>query len=250
MKKHIWTACFLLFGFFIHPTSATEIRVFAAASLSDVLTRLAPDFQKQTGHTLVFNFGASNILARQIESGAPADLFISADEAKMDELEQKDLLLKGSRRSVLSNQLVIITSADANFIHAPADLASPQVKHLALAEPKAVPAGIYAKAYLTRLALWSALENKIIPTENVRGALAAVKSGNAEAAMVYKTDAMTTSQVKIAYAVPVAEGPKISYPFAILKSTTSPESSQQALTYLTSANAQQAYRDSGFIALP
>jgi molybdate transport system substrate-binding protein len=182
---------------------AGEVTVFAAASLADSLKEIAAAYEKQSGDKIAFNFGASSMLARQIEEGAPADMFFSADEAKMDGLEKKGLILKETRKSRLSNSLVIVVAAEGGAaIESPKDLATDKVKRLALAEPKTVPAGIYAKEYLQKQNLWSAVERKVIPTENVRAALAAVEAGNVEAGIVYKTDAAISKKVKIVYAVP------------------------------------------------
>ena len=170
--------------------SAATLHVFAAASLTDSLKEIAAAYEKQTGDKVMFNFGASSFLARQIEEGAPADIFFSADEAKMDGLEKKGLIIKETRTSRLSNSLVIVVTSDSALpIHSAKDLAGPAVKRVALADPKTVPAGIYAKQYLQCAGLWSAIKPKVVPTDNVRAALAAVESGNVEAGMVYKTDA-------------------------------------------------------------
>ena len=126
--------------------NAASVTVFAAASLTDALKEIAAGYEKQTGDKVVFNFGASSFLARQIEEGAPADIFFSADEAKMDGLDKKGLIQKDTRKSRLSNSLVIVVASEAGAaIKGPRDLASEKVKRLALAEPRTVPAGIYAK---------------------------------------------------------------------------------------------------------
>jgi len=154
---------------------AADLSVYAAASLTDAMTEIGAAYEKENGEKLQFNFGASSTLARQIEEGAPADLFLSADEAKMDALEKEGLLLPGTRRSLLSNLLVIVVAADANMVAKSAsDLTKPEYKKIALAEPQTVPAGIYAKEYLQKRGLWDALKEKVVPTENVRAALAAV----------------------------------------------------------------------------
>src|SRR6266705_2443115 len=204
-------------------THATEITVFAAASLTDSLKQIASDYEKQSGNKIIFNFGASSTLARQIEEGAPADIFFSADEAKMDGLEKKGLILKETRKSRLSNSLVIVVAAERGaVIKSAEDLATDKVKRLALAEPKTVSEGIYAKEYLQKQNLWSAVESKVVPTENVRAALAAVEAGNAEAGIVYKTDAAISKRVKIVYEVPASDSTVISYPMAVLKEAKQP----------------------------
>lgn len=229
---------------------AAELNVFAAASLTDALQEIAAAYEKAGGDKILLNLGASSTLARQIQEGAPADLFLSADEAKMDGLEKRGLLLPGTRKSVLSNTLVIVVPADGGLpIASPQDLAGTRVRAIALAEPQTVPAGIYAKEHLRKLKLWSKIINRVIPTENVRAALSAVESGNVDAAIVYKTDAGISKKVRIAYEVPRAEGPKISYPFAVLKESESPEAARRFLAYLESKPAFDVFRKYGLLIL-
>src|SRR5947209_6251348 len=224
-----------------------DITVFAAASLTDALQEIAAAYEKATGDKVTFNFAASSALARQIQEGAPADLFFSADEAKMDDLEKRGLLAKGTRRSLLSNALVVVVPADSSLrIAAPADLAKPQVRALALAEPQSVPAGLYAKEWLKSQKLWSRVIDKVIPTENVRAALAAVESGNVSAGIVYRTDAGISKKVKIAYEVS-AGGPKISYPLAVIADSQRQEAARRLLAYLESPAALDVFRRYGFL---
>jgi molybdate transport system substrate-binding protein len=230
------------------PARGGELHVFAAASLTDALGELAAAYQKDSGETVLLNAGASSTLARQIQEGAPADLFLSADEEKMDGLEKRGLLLAGTRRSILANTLVIVVPADSTLrIAAPADLAAPRVRALALAEPQSVPAGIYARRYLEGRGLWERVRDKVIPTENVRGALAAVESGNADAGIVYKTDAGISKKVRIAYEVPRAEGPAISYPFAVVAATRRPQAARRFLAWLESPAALAVFQRYGFL---
>ena len=232
------------------PARSAELRVSAAASLADALREIAPVYEKATGDEIVLNLGASSALARQIREGAPADLFLSADEEKMDGLEKEGLLLAGTRRSVLSNILVVVVPADSTLrISGPADLAGPAIRALALAEPKTVPAGIYARRHLEKRGLWDKLSGRVIPTENVRAALAAVEAGNVEAGIVYRTDARISKRVKIAYEVPRAEGPAISYPFAVLARTERKEATRKLLAYLQSPSALAVFRRHGFLIL-
>jgi molybdate transport system substrate-binding protein len=226
---------------------AAELTVHAAASLTDAMKEIAPAYEKLSGDHLRLNFDASSILARQIEEGAPADIFLSADEAKMDELEKKGLLAVGTRKTLLSNTLVIVVPEGSKLpIHSAADLTGNSVKKIALAQPAAVPAGIYAKEYLTRTSLWKRLTAKAVPTQNVRGALAAVESGNVEAGFVYKTDALISRQVKIACEIPAAEGPKIRYPIAALAGSQDLAAAKRCLAYLESEPALAIFRKFGF----
>ena len=203
--------------------AAAELTVHAAASLSDAMKEIGAAYERKSGDQIQLNLGASSTLERQIEQGAPGELFLSADEAKMDALETKGLLAPGTRRALLSNSLAIVVRRDAELIpKSAADLALPAYSRIALAEPQIVPAGIYACEFLEKVKLWDALKEKVVPTENVRAALAAVVSGNVEVGFVYKTDALISPKVRIALEIPAADGPKISYPVAVLKSSPDP----------------------------
>src|SRR5436309_3415435 len=173
MRRILFLCCL---AFLAWPAMAANLRVSAASSLSDALHDIGSVYHHDT---LLFDFGASSTLARQIAEGAPSDVFISADELKMDQLQQRGFIIKASRRSILSNTLVIIVPADSSLkINSAADLADPTISNIAIAEPQSVPAGMYAKEYLRALHVWDRIKDKIIPTENVRAALAAVASGN------------------------------------------------------------------------
>ncbi|MGA2174600.1 MAG: molybdate ABC transporter substrate-binding protein [Verrucomicrobiota bacterium] len=227
---------------------AATVTVFAAASLTDCLRQIASEHERRTGDKITLNFAGSSLLARQIEEGAPADIFFSADESWMDELEKKGLLLKGTRRSRLSNSLVIIVARDSPLaLVSPRDLAKPSVARIALADPQAVPAGKYARQFLEKENLWATLQAKVVPTGNVRGALAAVESGDVEAAIVYKTDAAISKRVKVAYEVPSSGGPTISYPMAVLSGTREPAAAKRFLEYLNSPSAGRVFAQFGFI---
>jgi len=243
MKKYL-LASLLFIALTAH---GAEITVFAAASLADVLQQLGTTFQSQTGDHVSFNFAGSSTLARQIEQGAPADVFVSADEAKVDELGA--LVLAGTRHSFLSNTLVIVRRADYKLpLKSAADLA--QAGLIALAEPGSVPAGIYAREYLKKNGLWKTLQPKVVPTENVRAALASVDSGNADAAFVYKTDAAMAKSAKIAVEIPAAYGPKISYALAVLKAAPQPETAKKFAEFLASEKARAVFKEFGFLIPP
>lgn len=218
---------------------AATIRVSAAASLMDALGEIARKYQKAA---IVFNFGASSLLARQIIEGAPADVFISADEIQMDRLQQLGLV--ASRKNILSNTLVVIVPADGGIaIRTPKDLTS--VGKIALAQPDSVPAGVYAKAWLVKAGVWDRVAGKLIPTGNVRSALAAVESGNVDAGIVYATDAAISRKVRIAFRV--TNGPKIAYPAAVLTQSRERVAAQRFLDYLQSDPARQVFRRYGFL---
>ena len=225
-----------------------QVHVFAAASLNDSLKEIASRYETRTGEKIAFNFGASSFLARQIAEGAPADIFFSADEARMDQLEKNGMVIQRSRQSRLSNSLVIVVEAGSTLvIRSAADLAGPGVKRVALADPQTVPAGIYSKLYLEKLGLWAAIRPKVVPMDNVRATLAAVESGNVEAGMVYKTDSAISKKVKVACEIPPAEGPAISYSMALLKDAPHLESARRFFQELQSEDASRIFARYGFI---
>lgn len=229
---------------------AGEVLVFAAASLSDALQEIRARYEPGTADRVSFNFAASSALARQIDAGAPADLFFSADEEKMDPLQAKGLIVAATRASVLSNALVLVTPGDDARLAGPADLLKPVCARLALASPEAVPAGIYAKAYLRSHGWWEGVEAKVVPTENVRAALAAVESANADAAFVYRTDARASGKVRVAYEVPAAEAPSITYPVALVAGTRNEAAAKRFLRYLRGPEAGAVFTRHGFTVLP
>jgi molybdate transport system substrate-binding protein len=243
-----YLCCALLLGLPVNIGQGATVIVFAAASLADALKEIAARYERQTPDQVKLNLGASSLLARQIQEGAPTDIFFSADEAKMDSLEKRDLIVVGTRRRLLSNSLVIvIPGEDEVQLQTPQDLASSKIRHLALAETRTVPAGIYAREYLQKQKLWPAVEGKVVPTENVRAALAAVESGDAEAAIVYKTDAAISKRVKIAYEIPESASPNISYPAALLKEAPSPQAGKRFLEFLVSTDARKIFEKFGFV---
>lgn len=227
---------------------AADITVFAAASLSDVLAAIGTNFQAQTGIQVEFNFAASSTLARQIEEGAPADIFFSADEAQMNRVAKRGLIDVATRKNILGNSLVVVVPNNSSLqIKSPDSLTNSAVKQIALADPKVVPAGVYARIWLENIRFWQAIQPKVVPTENVRAALAAVASGNVDAGIVYRTDAAISKRVKIAYEVPPSAGPDINYPAALVKDSPQPEAAKKFLDYLTSKEAGQVFKQFGFL---
>lgn len=226
---------------------AEELNVFAAASLTDALKEIAVAWEKGSGHRVVFNLGASNDLTRQIRAGAPADVFFSADKAQMDGLEKEGLVRAADRVDLLSNALVVIAPADSTArVTRPADLAG--FRTIALADPQAVPAGVYAQTWLEGLGLWAALKDRIVPALNVRAALAAVESGNVEAGIVYKTDAALSKRARVLFEVPRAEGPAIVYPLAPVV-PKSKAATAAFVQHLQSAAAREVFVRYGFVVL-
>ena len=228
-----------------------EIVVYAAASLRDVLQQVSPACEKALGARLVFNFGASNDLARQIEAANKADVFLSADETWMDHVAQAGLVDTASRRSLLSNRLVVVGASDSAVrVGSASDLKLPAVRRMALANPEAVPAGKYAKAWLEKAGIWSSAADRVVPVPDVRAALAAVESGAADVGIVYRTDAAISRKVKVIFEVPEAEGPRISYAVAALGRRPNIQAARQFVAWLAGPEAVAAFERSGFIVLP
>ena len=234
---------------FVSPGAAVEeILVSAAASLTDVLKKIGSDYQAKSGNTVTFNFGPSSGLARQIEEGAPADIFFSADLTQMDNLDKKGRIEPGTRKNLLSNRLVIIVPADSKLaLSSPKDLLNADVKKVALAEPFSVPVGVYSSKYLTDEGIWNQVKPKVVPVQDVRATLASVESGNVEAGFVYKTDAAISKKVKIVYEVPINKGPKITYPVAIVIESKRKKAARDFMNYLQGSAAKDAFKKYGFV---
>jgi len=227
---------------------AGEVEVFAAASLTDALREIAATYEKAGGDHIVFNFAASNTLDMQIKAGAPSDIFFSADEAKMNDLEKQGLIAKGTRKDLLSNSLVIVVPGDSSVtMTSAAQLAGPKIQKIALGQPQSVPVGIYAKEYLKKIGVWDQIAARVIPTESVRAALAAVETGNVDAGIVYKTDALISKKVKVAYEVPIAEGPAIAYPAALIQGSKHAAAAKKFLDYLSGPSSLKTFEKYGFI---
>lgn len=227
---------------------AGELDVFAAASLTDALGEIGREWERAAGLRVAFNFAGSNDLARQIRAGAPADVFVSADSAQMDALEQAGLVLAARRVDLLSNLLVVVVPQDADWRPASASELR-RARRLALADPEAVPAGIYARRWLERLGLWAELRERVVPALDVRAALAAVEAGHAEAGVVYRTDAALARRVTVALTVPRAEGPQITYVAAPLVGSKHADAAAAFVRHLRSARAARVFERHGFLVL-
>lgn len=228
--------------------SAGEVLVAAAASLTDVLQQIAKLYNLRSGDTLVLNFGASNTLARQITAGARVDVFISADEAQMGVVSRH--VVPGSRKDLLSNQLAIAVPDDRpRRLTSAHDLVDPAIRRIAMGDPSAVPAGIYAKAYLEKVGIWDDVAAKIVPAGSVRLALAAVENGAADAAIVYRTDIATARRAREAFVVAVTDGPRIVYPAAAIRGGPNPDGARRFLAFLDSPEAIALFKRAGFVPL-
>jgi molybdate transport system substrate-binding protein len=241
----------LLTALFAFRAYAADVTVFAAASLSDALTEIGKNYEAKTGQHVVFSFAASSALARQIEASKGADIFVSADTDWMDELDNKGLIAKDTRKNLLGNSLVLISPADLNVTLkiAPHFALAKALGNgrLAIAEPNSVPAGKYAKAALTTLGVWSDVADHTAPAENVRAALAYVARGEAQFGIVYRTDALAEKKVRIVDTFPESSHAPIVYPAALTKDTNA--NARGFLDYMESADARTVFEKDGFTVL-
>jgi molybdate transport system substrate-binding protein len=230
-----------------------ELVVYAATSTRDVLVALEAPYERDHAVDLVFNFGSSGDLAKQIVAAAKADVFLSADEKEMDKVAAAKLVAGGTRRSLLSNQLAVIEPADSPSIFttpfAPQQLARPEVKLLSLANVESVPAGRYAKAWLEKVGVWSSVAERILPGTDVRAALAAIESAGAQAGIVYRTDVARSKKVRIVFTVPLDQGPQISYPVAAIAGRPAEAAAREFLGFLGSPEARKVFEEAGFLVL-
>jgi len=228
---------------------AADLIVFAAASLKEALDEANAGYMRQSGDNVKISFGASSALARQIEAGAPADMFISADLDWMDYVEKRGLIQPATRKDLLGNKLVIAAPADSDVklnIKPGFDLAGAlKGAHLAMADPDSVPAGKYGKAALEKLGVWTSVENSVARAENVRAALLLVSRKEAPLGIVYATDAAADPSVKIVGVFPPDTHPSIVYPIALTVQAHEPAAGRM-LGFLVSAPAKAIFEKHGF----
>ena len=231
---------------------AGDITIFAAASMKTALDEIVTAWTAETGNTAIVSYAGSSALAKQIQNGAPADLFISAAVNWMDTLQQDGLIKPETRVDLLGNSIVLVAhGADAAPVEiAPGfDLAGMLGENrLAMALVDSVPAGVYGKAALTSLGVWDAVAPKVAQADNVRAALALVATGEAPMGIVYATDAAAEPGVSVVGTFPAGSHPAIIYPAAVTAETGKPEA-EAFLSYLSGAKARQAFEGQGFTVL-
>ena len=247
-----------------------RVLVSAAVSLTEPLERVAADFEQDTGTPVELNLAGSSTLAAQILAGAPVDVFVSADERQLDRVAAESLIDAETRVVLLSNRLAVVVPAggaaapaggaaaarDPAGAAAPefqriaigdlADLLAPGFRRIAVGDPAGVPAGVYARSYLASLGLWDALAPRLVPTRSVRAALAVVEAGDADAGIVYRTDALSSDEVAVAFEVAEEEGPAIAYPAAVLADAPNRAGAERFLDYLQGEAARGVFRQAGF----
>jgi molybdate transport system substrate-binding protein len=230
------------------PQPSVSLTVSAASSLTDVLKQVDALYMKENPNvTVTANFGGSGALQKQIENGAPVDLFLSAAAKQMDDLQQEQLLLDGSRKDLLGNKLVLVVPDDSTLgITDFKDLTGASVKKVAIGEPKSVPCGIYAEEVFKADGIASELKSKLVEGSDVRMVLSYVESGNADAGAVFQTDANTSTKVKVVAQAPDAINATIVYPVAIIKASKNVAAAQAYEAFLSGSEAQALFEQAGF----
>jgi molybdate transport system substrate-binding protein len=227
------------------------ITVFAAASLTNVLQDLGDGFTKETSIPIKFSFAASSAVARQIENGAPADIFFSADVDWMDYLQARHLIQRQSRHDVVGNRLVLIAPADSTIkltIAPGFALAAALGKgRLATGDPDSVPVGRYAQGALTNLGVWEGVSNRLARTESVRSALALVARGEAPLGIVYETDALVEKNVRVVDVFPSGSHVPIVYPIAL--TTVAKSDAARFVSYIRGPAGDVLFKAYGFVPL-
>lgn len=233
-------------------TSQPALLVYAAASLTNALEDLGKIYQAETGQTVKFSFAASSTLARQIEAGAQADIFVSADTDWADYLQSRNILKTGTRINLLGNRLVLIAPANStvqlkiapNF----ALNAALGKGRLSIGDPDSVPAGKYARSALTALGVWNGVTDKLVLGDTVRSTLAFVSRGEAPLGIVYETDAFIDKQVRIVDVFPTSTHPAIVYPIALTSSARA--GAERFIVFLRASHSQEVFKKYGFAVLP
>jgi molybdate transport system substrate-binding protein len=258
--KNVWAGRFLLVALIFFalvgcgnashpPNQPITLTISAAIGLKDSLDTIARGYQQaHPDERVTCNYGGSGTLQHQIEEGAPVDIFISAGESQMDALQRENLLVPGTRHDLLGNELVLIVPARSRGIKHFPDLAKSAAKSVAVGDPQIVPAGMYARQVLERMGLLPTIQRKLVYTKDVHEALAYVETGDADAGLVYATDARISSAVRVAATAPSDSHLPILYPIALLKDSKSPEAAHTLLDVLESSDSLSVFEKAGFLA--
>jgi molybdate transport system substrate-binding protein len=229
----------------------TELTISAAASLKDAMEEIKPLYQEEyPNNEIVYNFGSSGSLQRQIEQGAPVDVFISAAVDKMDALEKQGLIAPETRQDLLKNQMVLIVPIESKNSEAIADfneLTTEKANTIALGEPESVPAGKYAQEVLNSFQIATQVNNKAVYGKDVRQVLNYVATGTVDAGIVYRTDAQSTDYVKIVATAPEDTHSPVIYPIATLQDSKNTEAAKEFVAFLATPEAQEIFEEHGFV---
>jgi len=243
MKKWVWALLLAMMSLGLLPTAAQEqITVFAAASMKDALGRAASDFEAESGTKVIVSFAASSVLARQIEAGAPADAFVSADQDWMEWLAERDLIKPETRRLIAGNALVIAVAEGTEQVSEPGELL--KEGRFAMGDPRHVPAGKYAESALEKLGLWEDVKENAVFAENVRVALEFASRGETKAAMVYGSDLKAAKGLVLAYSFPAGSHDPVVYPAAATRDGKAEV--VEFLDYLSGEKGQAIFEEFGF----
>ena len=233
------------------PKESVKLNVSAALSLTDALKEINSLYmQEKPNVTITPNFASSGTLQKQIENGAPADVFISAAAAQMDALQEQGLILDDTRQNLLNNKVVLIVPSDSTLnITSFTDLTSSRVEKVAMGDPEFVPAGTYGQQALDELGITAQIQSKLILGSDVRQVLTYVESGNVDAGIVFYTDAKTSTKAKIVASAPDDINAKIVYPVAVIKASKNPDAAKDYENFLFSQQAKEIFEKYGFIVI-
>lgn len=224
-----------------------ELTVSAAASLKDAMEEIKTAYSEEKPDvTLSINFGSSGSLQQQIEQGAEVDVFVSAATKQMDELEGKGLILEETRRDFLENKIVLVVPADSSEVADFKDLSADEVEQVGLGEPGSVPVGQYAEELLTGLGILDSIKSKVVYGRDVKEVLAWVETGNADAGIVYETDAIVSDKVKIVARAPEGSHQPVYYPAAVIKASRNADAAKEFVDFLYGGAAKTIFEKFGF----
>ena len=223
-----------------------DLLVFAATSLRDPLTEISERYENESGVNVDLSFGASQALAQQIASGAPADVFISAGEGPAIFLEKRGFASNAKSERLLGNEIIVATLRGGGEIASVESLASDSIKRIALANPSVAPAGAYAEEALRTVGIWDSVQDKLLLGKDVRAAMAYVEAGNADAGIVYRTDALSSDRLKIALVIEGDLHSPIAYPAVAVNDFSNRSEALNYLEYLYTEEAMSVFRRYGF----
>lgn len=224
------------------------LTISAAASLKDAMEEIKTAYTKEKANvTIQYNFGSSGSLQQQIEQGAGVDVFVSAATKQMDALKDKGLILEDTRKDFLENKIVLVVPEDSSNVADFKDLSTNNVKKVGLGEPKSVPVGQYAEEVLTKLNLLDLIKSKVVYGKDVKEVLTWVETGNADAGIVYETDAKVSDKVKVAAKAPEGSHKPIYYPAAVIKASKNPDAAKDYINFLYSSKAKPIFEKYGFV---
>lgn len=234
-----------------NPTSspqAVELNVSAALGLKEALLDIKKEYEaKRPEIKIIYNLAAAGVLQSQIEQGAPADVFISAAEKQIDDLQKKNMILPATRKKLVGNQLVLIVPKDSKLgLNSFADLTQDKVKAFGLGAPETVPAGQYGQEVLAHLGIWEKVKPKAVLGKDVRALVAYAETGNVEASIVFSTVAATSDKVKIAAAAPAGSHKPIVFPGVVLSGSKQPKVAEDFLNYMASPEGMKMFAKYGF----